>query len=403
MKFQYQARTKTGEGQSGTVEAASREAALAILQRYGFYITAFQEVKPLPAYSKEIRIFGGISLKDKVVFSRQLSIMFKSKVPLVESLRTLVGQTANLRFREKIVKISETVEGGASLSKAFARFPEVFSPFYIAMVKSGETAGKLSEALEYLADHMEREYDFNSRVSGAMMYPIMVLVTMFGIIALMIWFVFPQISQFIKETGIEPPLIAKIVFGTIDFIKKWLIVIILGLITTVLFILQYLKTKEGKSLSDRFSLKVPIVKSLLQMMYLSRFAENLATLSSGGVQIAQALEVSGEVVGNEIFKKIILETRDAVRKGETIHSVLQRYPEQFPPIFTQMTMVGEKTGTLDETLMHLVNFYQKEVNRSLENVLNLLVPLTIVGLGAVVGGLVGSVLLTLYSIVNQMG
>ena len=329
--------------------------------------------------------------------------MFKSKVPLVESLRTLVGQTANLRFREKIVKISETVEGGASLSKAFARFPEVFSPFYIAMVKSGETAGKLSEALEYLADHMEREYDFNSRVSGAMMYPIMVLVTMFGIIALMIWFVFPQISQFIKETGIEPPLIAKIVFGTIDFIKKWLIVIILGLITTVLFILQYLKTKEGKSLSDRFSLKVPIVKSLLQMMYLSRFAENLATLSSGGVQIAQALEVSGEVVGNEIFKKIILETRDAVRKGETIHSVLQRYPEQFPPIFTQMTMVGEKTGTLDETLMHLVNFYQKEVNRSLENVLNLLVPLTIVGLGAVVGGLVGSVLLTLYSIVNQMG
>jgi type IV pilus assembly protein PilC len=403
MKFEYQARTKTGEVQSGTVEAASQEAALAILQKYGFYVTVFQEVKPPSAYAREIRIFGGISGKDRVMFSRQLSILFKTKVPLVESLRTLVGQTANSLFKDKIAKLAETVEGGAPFSKALARFPEVFSPFYIAMVKSGETAGKLSEALDYLADHLEREHDFNSRVMGAMMYPIMVMVTMFGIMFLMIWFVFPQISQFIEETGIEPPLMTKIVFGVIDFIKKWIIVIILTLITLTLFIYQYLKTKEGQSFFSRLSLRVPIVKGLLQMIYLSRFAENLSTLSSGGVQIAQALEVSGEVVGNEIYKKIILETRDAVRKGETIHSVLQNHPEQFPPVFTQMTMVGEKTGTLDETLMHLVTFYQKEVDRGLENILNLLVPLSIVGLGAIVGGLVGSVLLTLYSVVNQMG
>jgi len=403
VKFEYQARTKTGEAQSGIVEAASQEAALVILQKYGVFITSLEEIKPLPIYAKKLRLFGGVSRKDQVYFSRQLSIMFKSRVPLVESLRTLIGQTANPNFQEKILKLAEAVEGGTSLSKALARFPEAFSPFYVAMVKSGETAGKLSEALEYLADHLEREHDFYSKVWGAMLYPIMVIVTMVGIVILMIYFVFPQISQFVKESGIEPPLISKIVFGAIDFIKKWIIVIIIAFITLFLFIYQYLKTEEGKNLSDRFSLKVPIVKGLLQMIYLSRFAENLSTLMSGGVHIAQALEVSGEVVGNEVYKKIIFETRDEVRKGESIHAVLSKYPKQFPPVFTQMTMVGEKTGTLDETLMHLVTFYQKEVNRALENILGLLVPLSIVGLGAIVGGLVGAVLLTLYNIVGQMG
>ena len=403
MKFEYKARTKEGDIQSGTVEAASQEAALVLLQKYNLFVTTLKEIKPPPVYAKEIRIFGGISRKDRVYFSRQLSIMFKSRVPLVEALRTLAGQTQNPIFREKIIKLTEAVEGGSSLSKALSRFPEVFSPFYIAMVKSGETAGKLSEALEYLADHLEREHDFYSRVWGAMLYPVMVIVTMFGIIFLMIYFVFPKIHDFIKESCVEPPVFAQMIFGIIDFIRKWIIAIILTFIISALFIYQYLKTEEGKRLFSRFSLKIPIIKNLLQMIYISRFAENLSTLTSGGVQIAQALEVSGEVTGNEIYKKIIFETRDEVRRGETISSVLQRYPAQFPPVFTQMTMVGEKTGTLDETLIHLVSFYQKEVARALENILNLLVPFAIIGLGVIVGGMVGTVMLTLYNIINQLG
>jgi len=201
MKFEYQARTKTGEVQSGTVEAASQEAALVLLQKYGLFITALEEVKPSPLFAKKIRLFGGISKKDRVIFSRQLSIMFKSRVPLVEALRVLVGQTANSLFQEKILRMAESVEGGASLSKTCARFPDVFSPFYISMVKSGETAGKLSDALEYLADHLERESDFYSRVWGAMLYPVMVVLVMVAVIAVMIFFVFPQLAAIIEETG----------------------------------------------------------------------------------------------------------------------------------------------------------------------------------------------------------
>ncbi len=403
MKFNYQARTKTGDIQSGVVEASSQEGALTILQRYGLYVTILEEIKPSPLFVKRIRIFERVSRRDRAMFARQLSIMFKSKVSLVEALRVLVAQTPSPFFREKILKIAGEVEGGSPLSKALSRFPNIFSGFFVAMVKSGETAGKLSEALEYLADHLEREHHFYSRVWGAMLYPVMVIVVMLGVVLVMILFVFPQIAQIVEETGVEPPLITKITFGVINFIRKWIIAIVLALITAVLFLFQYLKTKEGKEVLSKFSLKTPIIKNLLQMIYLSRFAENLSTLFAGGVPIAQALEVSGEVVGSEVYKKIILEMRDEVRKGGTISSVLQRYPEAFPPVFTQMTLVGERTGTLDQTLLHLVSFYQKEVERNLENILTLLVPFTIVFLGIIVGGLVGSVILTLYQVVGELG
>lgn len=402
MKFSYQARTEDGDIQSGIVEAFSREAALAILQKHGIFITALEEAEAHPIFAKKIKLFRGISRRDKAIFARQLSIMFKSKVALTESLRVMVTQTESLSFREKILKITEDVEAGASLSKALSRFSEVFSPFFISIIKSGETAGKLSKALEYLADHLERENDFYSRIQGAMLYPIMVMVVMGGVVLIMVLFVFPQISQIVKDMGVEPPLMTRIVFGTVDFIKKWIIVMILAFITAVLFLYQYLKTKEGKTLWNKVSLKIPVISGLLKKIYLSRFAENLSTLISGGVQIAPALETAGEVVGNEVYKAIILEARDAVRKGNQINSVFAKYPESFPPLFTQMTSVGERTGTLEETLMHLVSFYQKEVNRSLENVLDLLVPLTIVVLGIVVGGMVGSVILTLYNVVGMM-
>ena len=403
MKFNYQARTKTGELQSGVVEATSEEAALAVLQRYELYITTLKEAKTTRFLPKEMKLFGRVSRKDSMMFSRQLSIMFKSKIPLVEALRVLVVQTPNLYFRDKILKIAESVEGGAPLSRALSLFPDVFSTFFVAMVKSGETAGKLSEALEYLADHLEKEGTFYSKVWGALLYPVMIMVVMLGVIAVMIFFVFPQINQIVEDLGVEPPLLTKILFGAVDFFKKWLLVILLAFIASVFFILQYVKSKEGRNFFSRVFLKLPALRNLVKMIYLSRFAGNLSTLMTGGVPIAQALEVSGEVVGNEIYKKIILETRDEVRKGETISNVLSKYPQLFPPVFTQMTLIGEKTGTLDQSLMHLVSFYEKEVERNLENFLNLLVPFTIIFLGVIVGGLVGSILLTLYKVVGGLG
>jgi len=251
MKFNYQARTKTGEIQVGTVEAASQEGALILLQRHGLYITSLEKAEAMPIYARRLEL-SIISKKDLVVFSRQLSIMFKSKVPLVESLRTLAEQSGKSSLKEKILKISEKIEGGTSFSQALAAYPKLFDAFYVNMTRSGEASGKLADALNYLADHLERDYNFRSKIKGAMMYPIMILVMMVAIIFLMSFYVLPQLTAMLEETAQELPMITRLMITITNFIRGWggivLIVVFGGLFFAFL---RFSKTKEGKGKLDR--------------------------------------------------------------------------------------------------------------------------------------------------------
>jgi len=395
MKFNYQTRTKEGEIVAGTIEASSKEAAINILQKHGFYITYLEITEP-PVYARQIKIFQKTSLKDIVLFSRQLSIMFSSKVSLVEALNTIAVQIKNLEFREIILDILKEVEGGSPLSKALERHPQIFSPFYIAMVKSGETAGKLSQSLNYLADHLEREYHLTSRVMGAMLYPALVVLVILVVLFVMMFYIIPQLTKVLEETGQALPLVTQLIIKLSILLRKWGVFLFVFFVILVISFQRYIKTSEGKKNLDKIFLRLPLIGSSLKMVYLSRFAENLSTLVSGGLPIAQALETTGEIVGNTVYKEIIFLARDEVRKGENISSVLQGYPEIFPPVFCQMTLVGEKTGTLDKTLLNLVDFYQKEVDRNIENLFSVLEPLLIVFLGLIVAGLMLAVLLPLY-------
>jgi type II secretory pathway component PulF len=396
MKFNYQARNKKGQVQSGVVEASSREAAINLLQKHGLYVTILEETAAPPIYAKRIKIFERVSDRELVLFSRQLSILFKSKVSLVEALQVLAVQNDNASFREKIFKLAEDVEAGTSLSGALSRYPQIFSSFYIAMIKAGETSGKLSEALSYLANHLEREYHLTSRIKGALLYPALIVIVAIVVVALMIFFVIPQLTEVLVETGGELPVITKIVISVSNFFKNWGWTVLLGIIALILAISRYRRTKEGKRFFDNFYLQLPFISPVLKMVYLARFAENLSTLISGGLPIAQALETTGDIVDNTVYKEIIFKTRDEVRRGEAISAVLSRFPEAFPPIFTQMALVGERTGTLDKTLMNLVEFYQEEVDRTISNLLSVLEPVLIVLLGIVVAGLMAAVLMPLY-------
>lgn len=401
MKFNYQARTKENQIQTGIVEAASKEAALNLLQKHGLYITLL-EVTASPFYARKIKLFEKIARKDIVLFSRQLSIMFKSKVSLVKSLQTLSSQTRNTDFREKILNLSEEIEGGVSFSKALSKYPKVFGSFYVSMVKSGEVSGKLSEVLDYLADHLEREYHLIMKIRGAMIYPSLVLSVVVLVLLAMVFFVIPQFTKILGETGQELPLVTQIIIGVSDFIRKWFFILTGIFIGVVFFIVQYIRSGEGKRNLDMISLRLPLIGPFLQMLYLSRFAENLSTLISGGLPIARALEISGETIGNITYKEIISKTKDEVRKGEKISSVLQRYPEIFPPVFSQMVLVGEKTGSLDKTLLNVVVFYQKEVERTIDNLVSILEPFLIVFLGLVVAGIMISILMPLYQMTGTI-
>jgi len=400
MKFNYQARTKDGDVQMGIVEAASQEAALSILQKYGLYITYLGEVVVPPFYAQNIRFFRGVSRKDIVIFSRQLSIMFKAGIPLAEALMVMGRQTQNPDFREKIIKISEKVEGGTSFSQALQFYPKEFTSFYVNIVKSGEVGGKLSDSLNYLADHLEREYNLQTKIQGALVYPAFVLLLFFIVAVVMGILVLPGLISIVESAGQEVSLITKIVIAFSNFFEKSGWIVILAIIGLGIFFYRYFKTPEGKKVFDKYSLNIPGLGTLLKKIYLTRFAENLTTLIAAGLPITKALEITGDVVGNEVYKSVILKTMDEVRKGEPISSVLERYPETISPFFVQMTLVGEKSGQLDNILLYVVDFYQREVDSSVESFMKLLEPILIIFLGVVVGGLAVSLLLPLYQTIG---
>ncbi len=396
MKFNYQARSKKGEVQTGMVEASSREAAILLLQGHNLFVTFLEEALIKPFYAKKIKIFERVSKKDVVNFSRQLSLMFKSKIPLVQSLHSISEQTKNPGFREKILMISQEVEGGTSFSQALAVHPKLFSSFYVSMVKAGEASGTLSESLTYLADHLEREYHLQSKIQGAMIYPALIVVVVIGVLVMMMFFVIPNMTKVLLEMDQELPLVTKIVIAISDLLRSWGWLVFLLSVGAFVALTRYTKTAGGKKIKDKVFLRIPFLSSFLRMVYLTRFAENLSTLISGGIPIVRSLEITAEIVGNDVYQQIIFEIKEEVVRGENMSKVLARHPDAFPPILTQMVAVGEKTGTLDQSLMSVVDFYRKELERAIDNLLSVLEPVMVIFLGGIVAGLMGAVLLPLY-------
>jgi type IV pilus assembly protein PilC len=399
MKFLYQARTKEGDVKSGTIEASSREVAFSLLQKLGYYVTYLEEEKP-PIYAKKLTIFQRISLKDLFIFSRQFSIMLNSKVSIVDSLMTLSAQMKNPEFKEIISDIAAEIEAGSFLSKALSKYPRVFSPFYVAMVKAGEASGKLPHSLNYLANHLEREYNLRGKITGAMIYPILVLVVFLVILGLMAFSILPSFEQILAEREVEIPFLTKVILSFSRFFREKFLFLALIVGIPVVLIFYYFRTKEGKKIFDKISLKIPFFGQILQQSILSRFAENLSTLTSAGLVITEALEIVEEIVGNETYKEAISKIKEGVKKGEKISSISSLYPELFPPLFNQLVLVGEKTGTLPDSLLAISDFYQKEIEKSIEGFLRILEPLLIIILGGLVGGLMLSVLLPLYRIIG---
>lgn len=398
MKFDYQARTKEGVLQSGVVEAGSSEAAVSILQRHGLIIVSLNLKRRVALFARDITLFQRIKGKDLVIFSRQLATLFEAQVPVVESFQALIKQTEKVVFKIVLTRVLNDVEGGMSLSKALSRHPKVFSNFYIGMIKSGEAAGKLQDVFSYLADHTEREYYLTSKVRGAMMYPAFILIAFVGVGLLMMVYVVPQLTAILEETGQELPFTTRILIASSRIIRDWFWFIIFIPIGAIIALWRYTQTPEGLEARDELLLKVPIIGGLLKKVYLARFSENLSTLIKGGLPIIQALKVSGDVVGNTVYKTILKEAIKEVKGGGSISDTLSNYPMAFPRFVTQMVATGEKTGKLVQILKNVSTFYQREVDNMTDNLTQLIEPVLIVVLGAGVGMLVASILMPIYNI-----
>jgi len=395
MKFEYQGRSENGQMQSGIVEASSREDAINVLKKNKIYVTFLEEKKD-NIYSADITFFQFVSSKDMVLFSRQLAIMFQSGVPIVESLRSISKQTNKKKFKDQIEGLAVKVESGESLSQALAAFPKTFNPFYVGMVRSGEASGRLAETLEYLADHLEQEHNFNSKIISSMIYPAFILVVMVGILILLVVFVLPGLEDVFADMDL--PWNTRLILNSGDIFKQWWWVLALSIFVIAFLFRTFSKTPDGEKLIDNIVLKIPVIGEFVKKINLVRIAENISTLVAGGLPIVQALEVTAGVLSSNSYKEIMYEARDNVRRGEMISGTLIKYPKHFPVLFIQMIVVGEKTGNVDSSLKNVVSFYQGDVDRSLDAIVKMMEPAMIALVGGLVGFVVMSVLTPIYQI-----
>jgi len=397
MQFYYKARNKEGKTQEGEVEASSQEAAFSVVQSYGLYVISLEE-KKVPFYKRDFTFFDHVKGREVVMISRQLSVMVESKIPIVESLQALSQQLEKKALKEKIVNIANKVEEGNPLSRALALYPEIFSDFYVSMVKSGEASGKLSEVLLYLADHIERDYEFREKIKGAMFYPLFILVIFLGIMIFLFMVIMPELTAILIDSGAELPWVTEVIINFSDFLVNNGWFVLLGAYSIIVFAIKFFTTKQGRDIWDEFILKVPVFKDFFKKTYIIRFAESLSTLISAGLPIVRSLEITGDIVKNKVYKDAISKVSESVEQGKQMSEALKKYPDIFSPILIQMAIVGEKSGRLGSTLMNVVRFFRSELERTLDKYVSMIEPILIIVMGVGVGGLVAAVLLPIYNI-----
>jgi len=399
MLFDYRAKDQEGTIRKGVVEAESETQASEVLFRNGLTVMSIERGAEAFDLGRYIPFFKGVSRKELVLFSRQLSTLINARVPILQALDILVDQVSSRKLKEVIREMVSDIEGGKSLSETIARFPSVFSNLYINLIRSGELSGTLDKSLLYIADQQEKDYDLVSKLRGAMAYPIFIISAIFIVGALMFTFVLPQMLSVLQEAGAALPLTTRILmFFTNIFSKYWLL-LILGFLGVIAGFVMYIRSSGGRIIWDAFKLKVPILGKLLQKLYMDRFSRNLSTLIAGGIPIVQALDTVAEIVGNSIYREIILEASKEVETGRSIGAVFASRKEM-PKIVGQMIEVGEQTGELDVILGKLANFYGKEVENMIATMTNLLEPVIMILLGLAVAVMVAGILLPIYNVAS---
>lgn len=397
--FNYIGVNERGRRSQGNIVAISKNDAVLKLEKKDIDVNKLKDITE-SIEGKILRIISPIKTKDIVIFTRQFSVMISANVPVVESLMILVDQTKNISLKNLISEIAYEVDSGDFLSDSLARRPKVFSEFFINIVKSGETSGKLDDVLNYLADEMEKAYDTNSKIKTAMIYPVFVIVGLVAVGIVLMVYVIPNITSVLTETGASLPLSTRIVISISNFLQKYFIGIIIFLILMFFGIKAYTKTYGGKLLFDTMKLKMPVFGRLFKYLYLMRFSRSLSTLLKGGVTITRSLEIVANVVGNTIYKELILDTLESINDGNSFSDVFEK-SSYMPKMVPQMISVGERTGKIDIVLDKINDFYTRESENMLNNLAKLMEPLIMVIMGIGVGIMVAAVLLPMYNLASQ--
>lgn len=355
-----------------------------------------------PTFGTFSKIFGRVSIKDKIMFARHTHVMLKAGLSLSRALEILAAQTASQKFKTILQNLKANLERGQSFAVSLAKYPKVFSSFFVNIVKVGETSGKLEESMDHLATKLKKDYELINKIRGAMMYPSIILLAMIAAVTLMIAYVLPQLTEIFKEIKVPLPWTTRAIIAFSDIIQGYGLYIFAGLILIVIVSILTFRSKTGKIVFHHIFLKLPVFAFILKEIDLAKFSRTLNTLLISGVPIVKAFEITSSVLGNVLYQKAVFDAASLLKKGIKIVDILEKEPKLFPPLVCQMIAVGEETGNLDEILEDLADFYEKEVTRTMDNLASIIEPILLIILGLGVAIIALSVFSPIYSLVEQI-
>ncbi len=403
--YDYRVRDKSGEVITGELEASSAAAVSRALREKGLIPLQITERKPAKGLNMEITIPGltnRVKMKDVAIFSRQFATMVNSGLSLIRALNVLEDQTENKTLAGVVSEVRQAVERGTSLSAALEEHPKVFNPLYVSMIRAGEVGGVLDETLLRLADMIEASVRLRSKVKSAMAYPIVVLNLVLFILGAMLVFVVPMFESMYADLGGALPAPTQLLINVSGLVRAFWYIVLLLVVVSVISLRRWIRTDAGRLAWDAFKLRVPIFGGLAHKSAISRFSRTFSVLSRTGVPILQAIDIVADTSGNEVLARALDDVKTSVKEGESLTGPLYRHAV-FPPMVVQMMAVGEETGALDTMLAKVSDFYDSEVNATVDALTSLIEPLLIIVMGATVGGILIALYLPMFNIANLVG
>ncbi len=393
--YEFEARNQEGQTVYGTLIAEDESKAEKILWQNKLTVISLKSKKELFSFIDSI--FGRVTIRDKVIFAKQLATILEAGFPILQGLSIILLQTTNKKFKETIAKIIHELEGGHSFSAAIGKYPEIFSHVFINAVKAGEASGKLPKVLRQLSDNLDREYEFNSKIRGAMVYPIFIVVVMLIIGAIMMVKVVPQLEVIFLEAGVQLPWATRAVLWTSHALQRFWWLIILLVIGIFVVIRAWGKTAAGRYQIDLAKIKMPIFSRISQLAYMARFCRIFSLLTATGIPILQTIKIVSDVMDNMVYEKSLDNAYQQVEKGVPLNVPLSKN-KYFPAMISHMIGIGEKTGKLDEILKSLTGYYELETDSEMKKLSSLLEPILIVIIGVGVAIMVFAIIMPIYNL-----
>lgn len=403
-KFLYTAKSITaGESKGGEITAKDEKEAAQDLRGEGFIATSLEEIKEAPGIQIQFfDRFKTVPLKEKMVFTRNLSVMVSSGLTVSRSIYNLRLQTRNKRFQKILQSVYDDVQAGKQLSEGMAKYPAVFSELFVSMVYVGEVSGNLEEVLDILALQLEKEHDLISKVRGAMTYPAVIVVAMIGIGILMLTYILPQITGVFKNMDVELPATTLFIIAISDFVRNHWLLCILFVVGMIVGIRVFSKTDLGKHFFGWTFVRIPVIGNIIIKVNCARFARIYSSLLKSGISVVNALQIVSKTLGNVYYKEALTEGIGEIQKGTELSKVIEKYPAIFPILVPQIIAVGEETGKTEMVLQRLAEFYEEEVSQITKNMSSIIEPILMLLIGGSVGFFAVAMLQPMYSVLENI-